>query len=85
MTEQEGIQMLARISALEILVQHLVWMAHGKNVPAVRNYAEMLHRSLERAHLPAVDPALSDHMAAEIQDQVSRILRELIDRAEGPT
>jgi hypothetical protein len=82
-TEQQEVQMLARLSALEILVQHLVWIVHGKSVLAVQTYAETLDRSLATAHVPTVNPALSDHMSAEIQEQTSRILRELIERAEA--
>jgi hypothetical protein len=82
-TEQHEVQMLARLTALEILVQHLVWIVHGKDPLAVRAYAETLDRSLAAAHVPMVDPALSDHMSAEIQEQTSRILRELIERAEA--
>jgi len=87
-TEAE-IDLLARLAALEHLVKHLLWNIavlvvdqdggdEDDAAKEVRGFAGNVRDELSRAALPGLDPALSDHVAAQTEAHVERVLQELL-------
>jgi hypothetical protein len=80
----------ARLCAIEYMVTNMYAFTHrvARSSPAsiVKAHAECL-RMLEATTHPDVDPAYSDAIASEIQDQVQRMLgaiEEMLGLARKP-
>lgn len=76
------LKMLARLRAHEILIQHLLWLAFGKNTNDIRDYAARQNARLDTGRLPDLDPAMSDRLPYQTQEALAKILREIVRRAE---
>lgn len=83
MVLEGDIKLVARIAALEILVQDLLWQAFDRNLDALRAYAAALHASLAGSSVSGLDPSRSDLLASEIQDAAAEMLDALIERQEA--
>jgi hypothetical protein len=65
-TEGE-IKLVARITALEILVQHLICLACNRDLDEVEDYRERVMEDASVTSVKGFDPAASDLLAAELQ------------------
>jgi hypothetical protein len=76
-TEGE-IKLVARITALEILVQHLICLACNRDLDEVEDYRERVMEDASVTSVKGIDPAASDLLAAELQAALDRIFAALI-------
>jgi hypothetical protein len=83
MTEVGQIKLLARITALEILVEHLLFVAFDRNHEELRAYRERVLSEYAESTLKGFDPAYSDALMQELSEALDRLLSHLIERAEA--
>jgi len=76
-TEGE-IKLVARITALEILVQQLICLACNRDLDEVEDYRERVMEDASVTSVKGFDPAASDLPAAELQAALHRIFAALI-------
>jgi hypothetical protein len=76
-TEGE-IKLVARITALEILVQQLICLACNRDLDEVEDYRERVMEDASVTSVKGFDPAASDLLAAELRDALDRIFAALI-------
>src|SRR5713226_5575289 len=65
-TEGE-IKLVARITAMEILVQQLICLACNRDLDEVEDYRERVMEDASVTSVKGFDPAASDLLAAELQ------------------
>ena len=82
MASELELKMLARLRAHEILIQHLLWLAFGKDASALRDYEARQNSRLDTGRLPDLDPAMADRLPYETQEALAKILLEIARRAE---
>jgi hypothetical protein len=82
MASELELKMLARLRAHEILIEHLLWLAFDKDANALRDYAARQNARLDTGRLPDLDPAMSDRLPYETQEALSKVLLEIVRRAE---
>lgn len=83
MVSEGEIKVLARITALEVLVQHLLFVAFDRNADELRAYRERVLSEYTESTLKGVDAVYSDLLMQELHDALDRLLSHLIERAEG--
>lgn len=83
MVLEGDIKLVARIAALEILVQDLLWQVFDRNLDVLRDYAAALNASLSGSSVSGLDPSGSDLLASDIQDAAAEMLDALIERQEA--
>src|SRR5260370_42672195 len=78
MPATEGkIKLVARITALEILVQHLICLACNRDLDEVEDYRERVMEDASVTSVKGFDPAASDLLAAELQARwVKKLMQE---------
>ena len=83
MVSELELKILARLRAHEIVIQHLLWLAFGKDANALRDYAARQKARLDTGRLPDLDPAMSDRLPYETQEALAKVLLELVRHAEN--
>jgi len=76
------VEVMARFWAPDHVVRHIGKIAcvgAGLEPEDVRAMAEQERAKRERETFPGADPALSDHLAAEIGENVNRLLSGIAD------
>ena len=76
------LKILARLRAHEIVIQHLLWLALGKDANALRDYAARQDAHLDTGRLPDLDPARSVRLPYETQEALAKVLQEIVRHAE---
>ena len=83
MASELELKILARLRAHEIVIQHLLWPAFGKDANALRDYAARQKARLDTGRLPGLDPAMSDRLPYETHEALAKVLLELVRHAEN--
>ena len=83
MASELELKMLARLRAHEILIQHLLWLALGKDANELRDYAARQNACLDTSRLPDLDPEMSRRLPYETQEALSKIFQEMVRRTEN--
>lgn len=79
MNDQAGIKTLARLTALEFLVQELLYQACGSKAE-LQNFRTRVLAQMAKASFPQSDPAMSDLMAQEMTEALDALLQDAIRR-----
>lgn len=77
MTEAERMELQARLKGIETALQFTLAMAYmaGKFSPAgAKRLQDAFIEMLGKTTIPAIDPATSDHLSAEMTDATKNIL-----------
>ena len=82
MASELELKILARLRAHEIVIQHLLWLAFGKDANALGDFAARQNAHLDTGRLPDLDPAMSDRLPYETQEALAKVLLELVRHAE---
>jgi len=82
MASELELKILARLRAHEIVIQHLLWLALGKDANALRDYAARQEARLDTSRLPDLDPAMSGRLPYETQEALAKVLLEIVRHAE---
>jgi hypothetical protein len=84
--DKEKIERSMRLTAIEYMIAHvmnLTYQLNGLSGETIKQADESAQRMIERQTWPGVDPAISDHLAAEFGAAVSRILSMAKDMRSG--
>lgn len=85
MLSKGELKVLARLTALETLVEHLLFMiASSKSDPIaeLRAYRERVLADSSQSTLAGVDPAMSDLLMQELTEALDAVLSRTISRAQ---
>lgn len=95
MLKEGQIKVLARLTAVERLMTHVLWILHRDEddpLQALRDYRVRLSLELRSATIQGFDAAMSDLLAQELEEAADRLVGSLIERLEresdlppGPT
>lgn len=91
--DEDQLSLQARVIALEYLLKLTLWnvaVARADRnedddtsaIAEIAALADDTEEALNSATFPTADPALSDHLAACVRDNVRRVLRELVGEME---
>lgn len=86
MATKGEIKVLARLTACEQIIQHLLLMAANNSDDPIRELKAYRKRVLEAAKdatVSGVDPAMSDHLSAELEQCLDDLLSDLIQKASS--
>lgn len=78
--KQHELEVAIRIEALEIVVRMVAQVAYGAarmTEPGMHALHEAMREALANRPLPGFDAAESDHVSAELEGHVSRLLRAI--------
>jgi hypothetical protein len=86
MATQGEIKLLARLTAAETLIQHLLFMVASTKpdpVAELKAYRERLLAEYSKVTMRGFDPASSDLLAQELTEALDNLLSVAIARAQG--
>lgn len=86
MATKAEIKLFARLTAAEVLIQHLLWMVASSGPRPIQTLQGYRHRVLEEASestFPNADPATSDLWAQEYREALDALLSKAVARAQG--
>lgn len=86
MATQGEIKVLARLTACEQLIQHLLLMAannSGDPVGTLMGYRKRVLEAAKSSTITGVDAAMSDHLAAELEQCLDDLLSDLIRKVSS--
>jgi hypothetical protein len=86
MIDKNRLDVEVKLFALEQIVLHLskmVFCATGVSEEGVRQFRASCREQLSAQTLPGVDPAMADHVTAEIEAEVDRLAAHIERLVEG--
>jgi hypothetical protein len=86
--DQKEIKLIARLGAIEYMIGQLsrmVYLSVGATPEIVEKSHEKLREYLRTMPMPPTDPAISDLVAAEIQEAHERLLGIIEEAVRGTT
>jgi hypothetical protein len=73
------IKLIARITALEVLMQHVICLACDRDLDEVRAYRERVLEDASETSIQGFSPAASDHLSAELEEALAKIFKPQSD------
>lgn len=86
MIDKNRLEVEVKLFALEQIVLHLAKMlfcATGVSEEGVKQFRASCREKLSAQTLPGVDPAIADHVTAEVQSEVDRLAAHIERLVEG--
>ena len=85
MPTEGQIKLLARLTAAETIIQHMLWMIVSTKrdpIGELEAYRDRVLDNATTATIRGVDPAMSDLLAQELKDSLDNLLSDTIRRAK---